>query len=177
MTQTTTPTMPTLPLAPLTQLGKNRRRNGQTTPLRAEGGQFLALLVPSDEGERQAQAMENWLQACASDEPFALELVGTRREQGFLLRASSQAQLTLLCKQLEAQYPQAEIQRVTPHADPLIVRTGEHAVVGEFFLAQPSWLPLKTFTGKALVPLRINNPSLMLPLQIGRGYPLFASPC
>src|SRR5258708_39425627 len=118
MTQTTTPTMPTLPLAPLTQLGKNRRRNGQTTHLRAEGGQFLALLVPSDEGERQAQAMENWLQACASDEPFAFELVGTRREQGFLLRASSQAQLTLLCKQLEAQYPQPEFQGTASQSYP-----------------------------------------------------------
>ncbi len=115
-----------------------------------QGGQFLALIVPSDEGERQAQAMENWFQACASDEPFALELVGTRREQGFLLRASSQTQLTMLCKQLEAQYPQAEIQRVAQHADPLIVHAGEHAVVGEFSLAQPSYLPLKTFTGNAL---------------------------
>jgi hypothetical protein len=50
-----------------------------------QGCRFLALILPSDEGERQAQAMENWFQACSSDEPFSLELVGTRREQGFLL--------------------------------------------------------------------------------------------
>jgi len=135
-------TMPTIPLA------SSSYANQQQATL--QGGQFLALIVPSDEGERQAQAMENWLQACASDKPFALELVGTRREQGFLLRASSEAQLAMLCKQLEAQYPQAEIQRVAPYADPLIVHTGEHAVIGEFTLSQPSWLPLKTFTGKAL---------------------------
>src|SRR6266700_7584445 len=91
----------------------------------AQGASHLVMIVPHEEGERQAQAMENWFQACASDEPFSLELVGTKREQGFLLRASSEEQLTLLCKQLEAQYPQAEIQRVASHADPLIVRPGE----------------------------------------------------
>jgi hypothetical protein len=133
--------MPTTPL---------RQAQSQQPPSRLEGGQFLALLVPSDEGERQAQAMENFLQACSSDEPFALELVGTRREQGFLLRASSQAQLTYLSKQIEAQYPQVEIQRVASHADPLLLHADEHAVVGSFALAQPSYLPLKTFTGKAL---------------------------
>jgi hypothetical protein len=114
------------------------------------GGHFLALIVPSDEGEREAQAMENWFQACSSDEPFALELVGTRREQGFVLRASSETQCTLLCKQLEAQYPQAEIQRIAPYADPLLLHPGEQAVIGEFTLTQPRYLPLKTFTGKAL---------------------------
>ncbi len=35
--------------------------------------------------------MESWFQACGTEEPFALELVGTSKEQGFLLRASSQA--------------------------------------------------------------------------------------
>ncbi len=159
MTQTISPLiLSTTPTAPLLTLGGN----GQGTPPPSapgtsavpspepEGGQFLAVILPGDEGERQAQAMENWLQACASDEPFSLELVGTRREQGFLLRASSEEQLTLLCKQLEAQYPQAEIQRVAPTADPLILHAGEHAMIGEFSLAQPSYLPLKTFIGKAL---------------------------
>jgi hypothetical protein len=156
LSQPTTPTMPTVPLAATDQ--PHLGGNGQGTPTRhtsplpsePQGCPFLALIVPADEGERQAQAMENWFQACSSDEPFSLELVGTRREQGFLLRASSETQLTLLCKQLEAQYPQAEIQRVTPHADPLILHTGELAVIGEFSLAQPSYLPLKTFSGKAL---------------------------
>ena len=50
---------------------------------------YLLWIVPFDEGEQSAQAMENWFQACATDEPFSLELVGTRRQQGFLLRASS----------------------------------------------------------------------------------------
>jgi hypothetical protein len=108
------------------------------------------MIVPSDEGERQAEAMENWFQACASDEPFSLELLGTSREQGFVLRASSQAQLVMLCKQFEAQYPQAEIHRLAPSADPLVLRSGEHAVIGEFALASPTWMPLKTFSGKTL---------------------------
>ncbi len=158
MTQTTTPTTPTVPLPARTELGGNGQEipppavSGKKAPRSPEpqGCQFLALITPSDEGERQAQAMENWFQACASDEPFSLELVGTKREQGFLLRASSEAQLTLLCKQLEAQYPQAEVQRVLQQADPLILHSGEHAVIGEFSLAQPSYLPLKMFTGKAL---------------------------
>lgn len=115
-----------------------------------QGSQYLAMIIPFDEGELQAQAMENWFQACASDQPFCLELAGTRREQGFLLRSSSEAQLTMLCKQLQAQYPQAEIQRVTPLADPLVLHSGEHAIIGEFALAQPSWMPIKTFPGKAL---------------------------
>jgi hypothetical protein len=123
-----------------------------TTPLACApaGSEYLAMIIPFDEGELQAQAMENWFQACASDEPFCLELVGTRREQGFLFRASSETQLLLLSKQFQAQYPQAEIQRVAPDADPLLVHPGEHAVVGTFVLTQPSWMPLKTFTGKAL---------------------------
>lgn len=115
-----------------------------------QGCEYLAMIVPFDEGELQASAMENWFQACSSDEPFCLELVGTRREQGFVLRASSETQLTLLCKQFQAQYPQADIQRVDPCSDPLVIRPGEHAVVGTFALAEPSWMPLKTFTGKAL---------------------------
>src|SRR3989440_3682162 len=116
----------------------------------AQGGSYLVMIVPHEEGERQAQAMETWFQACASDEPFALELVGTRREQGFVLRASSEAQLTLLSKQFEAQYPQAELHRIARAADPLLVHPGEVAVVGEFALARASWMPLKTFSGKVL---------------------------
>src|SRR5579883_2084276 len=134
----TTSTAPTIPLsappaAPVTQ-----------------GGTYVVMIVPSDEGERQAEAMENWFQACASDEPFSLELVGTSREQGFVLRASSEAQLVMLCKQFEAQYPQAEIHRLAPSADPLALRAGEHAVIGEFALTSPAWMPLKTFSGKTL---------------------------
>jgi hypothetical protein len=116
----------------------------------AQGGAHLVMIVPHEEGERQAQAMETWFQACASDEPFSLELVGTRREQGFVLRASSEAQLTLLSKQFEAQYPQAELHRIAPAADPLLVHPDELAVVGEFALARASWMPLKTFSGKVL---------------------------
>ncbi|MBA2680410.1 MAG: hypothetical protein H0U76_18675 [Ktedonobacteraceae bacterium] len=115
-----------------------------------EGCNHLALIVPSDEGELEAQAMENWFQACSSDEPFSLELTGTRREQGFVLRASSEAQMKLLCKQFQAQYPQAEIERIAPSADPLLLRPGEHAVVGEFSLAKEAWMPLKIFPAKAL---------------------------
>src|SRR5579884_3101663 len=131
---TSSPTAPTVPIQVPTK----------------QGNTHLLMIVPHEEGERQAAAMENWFQACSSDEAFALELAGTRREQVFLLRAGSDEQLTLLSKQFDAQYPQAEQQRIAPGADPLLLPPGEHAVVGEFALAQPAWMPLKTFSGKAL---------------------------
>src|SRR5216110_2208239 len=125
------------------------RISTQTTiPL--QGSQHLAMIVPSDEGELEASAMENWFQACSSDEPFALELVGTRREQGFVLRASSETRLTLRCKQFQAQYPQAEVVRIAPSADPLLLRAGDYAVIGEFGLAAAAWMPIKMFPAKAL---------------------------
>ena len=123
----------------------------QPSPL-GEGPPYLLMIVPFDEGEIQAQAMENWFQACATDEPFSLELTGTRREQGFLLRASSKAQLTLLRKQFEAQYPQADIDDLTAkaQADPLLMQPGEQVLIGDFALSRDSWMPLKTFSGEAL---------------------------
>ncbi len=165
MTTPSHPTTPTAPTVTLPPTGVSRpgsvgngggaspqgaRRLVAPPPPASEGCRFLALIVPPDEGEREAQAMENWLQACSFEEPFSLELVGTRREQGFVLRASSERQLASLCKQFEAQYPQAQIQRVLPQADPLLLHPDEQAVIGEFSLAQSSYLPLKTFTGKAL---------------------------
>ncbi|BCL83597.1 hypothetical protein ccbrp13_60620 [Ktedonobacteria bacterium brp13] len=115
-----------------------------------DGDEYVMLILPSEEGERQASAMENFFQACATDEAFSLELVGTRREQGFVLRASSAEQLVLLSKQFAAQYPQAELHRIEPATDPLFLHPGEHAVIGEFALSQPPWMPLKTFSGKTL---------------------------
>ncbi|GHO82321.1 hypothetical protein KSZ_03270 [Dictyobacter formicarum] len=114
------------------------------------GAEYVLLMLPGEEGALQASAMENFFQACATDEAFSLELVGTRREQGFVLRASSEEQLILLSKQFSAQYPQAELHRIAPVADPLFLHPGEHAVIGEFALSQPPWMPLKTFSGNTL---------------------------
>src|SRR5205823_5563909 len=62
----------------------SRKASGRRTAMTAHpthpdprGNPHLLLIVPSSEGERQAEAMETWIQACADDEPFALELVGT----------------------------------------------------------------------------------------------------
>lgn len=138
----TTITIPQTPTPP------HARRRPAT--VRVPGAEYLALILPSDEGELTASAMENWYQACSTDEPFALEITGTSREQGFVLRASSQAQFDLLCKQLEAQYPQCDILRIHPLADPLRPQPGEVVMIGEFGLLQDSWLPIKVFSGKAL---------------------------
>jgi hypothetical protein len=126
-------------------------QTGRTVPLRSgEGPAPLLLMIPGDEEKRSAQAMETCLQACATEEPFAFELVGTRREQGFVLRTSSEQQAMLLCGQLEAEYPQVEWQRIPPEADPLLLHEGEHALVGALDLTRPTWLPIKTF-GKELL--------------------------
>jgi hypothetical protein len=132
--------MPTTPLAPTSV-------EIIATPV---GAEHLMLIMPSEEGELQASAMENFFQACATDEAFSLELAGTRREQGFILRASSADQLVLLSKQFSAQYPQAELHRIAPSADPLLLQEGEHAVIGELAMTQKPWMPLKTFSGKVL---------------------------
>ena len=89
--------------------------------------------------------MENLLQAFSLDEPFALELYGTSDRQHFLMRAGSEEALETLCQQLLAQYPQAQLQRVSPVADPLIIAGNEHALVGDFTLRTPVWMPIKTF--------------------------------
>lgn len=123
----------------------------QTEGITQHGAEHLLLLVPSVEGELQSNAMETFFQACATDEPFALELVGTRREQGFVLRASSAEQLLLLSKQFAATYPQAELRRIAQQADPLRLHPEEQALIGTLALAQKSYLPLKTFSGKTLV--------------------------
>jgi hypothetical protein len=111
------------------------------------GSAYLLLITPSD--EEQTNAIENFFQAIGTEQPFALELVGTRREQGFVLRASSEDQLVLLSKQLQALYPQAELSRIAPNADPLILHPGEHAVIGTLVMTQKPWMPLKTFKAEA----------------------------
>lgn len=148
---TTSPTAPTVVL----HAASDRQQTAKTTDVNAsekkrEGGLFLARIVPSDEGELLVAAMENWFQACSSDEPFSLELVGTHREQRFVLRATSSEQLNMLCKQLEAQYPQADIRHIAPADDPLLLRPGEQAAIAEFALQQETWMPIKTFSGKVL---------------------------
>src|SRR5690348_12806485 len=120
MTQRTPAGRPTAPTLPV--------------PAALSGNEHLAVIVPHEEGERLSSAMETCLQACSTEEPFALELVGTTREQRFVLRACSHAQLVFLCKQLEAQYPQAEILHLPASSDPLLLHAGEHAVVGSFAL-------------------------------------------
>jgi len=43
----------------------------------------------------------------------------------------------LLYKQFAAQYTQAELQHIAPAFDPLVLREGEHAIIGQFALTQP----------------------------------------
>src|SRR5256884_9124347 len=107
------------------------------------------MMCPCDGGDLRATAWENWFQGWAPGEPFSLELTGTRRKQGFLLRAGSKAQLTLLRKQFEAQYPQADIYDLTgeAQADPLLMQPGEQVLIGDFALSRDSWMPLKMFSG------------------------------
>jgi hypothetical protein len=114
----------------------------QTLPLSTA---YVVQIVPPSEIEREALAMENLLQAFSLEEPFSLEICGEKRRQRFLLRAESQSTLETLCYQLLAQYPQAQIRRLSPIADPLAMKLGEHAIIGDFSLRAPTWMPIKTF--------------------------------
>src|SRR5579862_8563625 len=140
---TTTAAQPTAPTAQQTTVKLVAGATPTTRPLA-----YIAQLVPPLEGEREALAMENLLQACTSECPFSLELAGNRRVQTFLLRTDSTENLETLCQQVRAQYPQVQTNMVKSSADPLALKQGEHALVGDFALSGPSWMPIKTFWGK-----------------------------
>jgi hypothetical protein len=117
----------------------------QSTLPRAVSTAYIVQIIPSSEIEREALAMENLLQAFTLDEPFSLEMCGEPAQQRFLLRTTSLETLETLCQQVLAQYPQAQLRRVSPIADPLTLSEGEHAIIGDFALRAPAWMPIKTF--------------------------------
>lgn len=124
--------------------------HSQTTQSQDISTAYVVQVVPPGELEREALAMENLLQAFTLDEPFSLELCGDPAQQRFLLRAGSPEALETLSQQVLAQYPQAQLRPVSSKADPLILREGEHAVVGDFDLRAPAWMPIKTFWDKEM---------------------------
>src|SRR5947208_13567440 len=91
------------PTVPLTPVQKARPQltppvegaPHQPSPAREEGPPYLLMIVPFDEGERQAQPMEHGLQARAADGPLSFDLPRTRRAQGLLLGAGPKAPRTL----------------------------------------------------------------------------------
>ena len=126
-------------------------RERSSEPVQAQTSTaYIVQIIPSSDIEREALAMENLLQAFSLDEPFSLELCGEHNQQRFLLRAASESALETLCKQMLAQYPQAQLSRVSPMADPLALADGEHAIIGDFTLRTSIWMPIKTFWGEEL---------------------------
>jgi len=106
---------------------------------------YVVQIIPPAEIEREAGAMENLLQSFSLSEPFTLELCGEPKQQRFLLRAGSTSALRTLCQQILAQYPQAQLRRIASANDPLLLRPGESAMVGDLGLRAATWLPIKTF--------------------------------
>ena len=120
------------------------KRNASPPP-QAVPPAYVVQVVPSRDGQRDALAMENLLQSLASDEPFSLELIGNVHRQAFLLRAGSKSTLESLCRQLQAQYPQADIRRKHQSVDPLRLAPDERAATASFVLRTHSFFPIKTF--------------------------------
>src|SRR2546429_8557293 len=85
----------------------------------------LQVVPPRTASSRDMAALETVMQGLALDtrHPVALEIARTERGRQFLVRATSRAALEHLAAQIQARYPQANIQPLTD--DPLVLRPGE----------------------------------------------------
>src|SRR5258708_15747843 len=113
----------------------------------AENERFLAsVLVPRVSSTRDMTVLETAMQGLALDasRPVALELAATTTSRHFLLRATSALSLRHLADQVQARYPQAIIQPVTPQDDPFALRESEMVSGVELRAGAAAYLPLHT---------------------------------
>jgi energy-coupling factor transporter ATP-binding protein EcfA2 len=106
--------------------------------------------VPRASSTRDITALETAMQSLTLHEryPVALEIAGTATSRAWLLRATTPAALRHLVAQIQARYPQAEID--TPEDDPLTLQAGEVASVVELTPGAASYLPLRTLAEQEL---------------------------
>ena len=102
----------------------------------------LLAVTPPRTGERTLLGVENLLQSIAVPEPFSLELAGDA--DGVMLMARCQDE-AVVRGQIAAHYPQARIQDVAPHEDPLRLGEGEEAWGMTLRASGPDYVPLRTF--------------------------------
>lgn len=109
------------------------------------------IRVPRASSTRDITALETAMQGLTLNarQPVALEIAGTATERAWLLRATTPVALRHLVAQIQARYPQAEIE--VPEHDPLALQPGEVAAVTELCPGAASYLPLRTLSERELL--------------------------
>ena len=108
----------------------------------AKNRPVLLAVTPPRTGERTLLGVENLLQSIAVPEPFSLELAGDADGVVLLARCLDDQ---VVRGQIAAHYPQARIQEVPPHDDPLRLDEGEQAWSMTLRADGPEYVPLRTF--------------------------------
>ncbi|MEP7200761.1 MAG: hypothetical protein ABI874_13145, partial [Chloroflexota bacterium] len=101
-------------------------------------------IIPPRDNQRDALAVANLLAALQVRAPFALELSATHERKHILMRADERT-LRMLTAHLEGAHPQARFELLNADEDPAHVTPSEHILSAELILAQPEYLPLRTF--------------------------------
>ncbi len=106
------------------------------------GRTCVAILPPRSHSSRDMAALETTMHTLTLDRrhPVSLEIAGTAQERLFLLRATTPGALRHLAKQLQAQYPQAEVRDT---ADPLPIQVEEDVSVIELTAGAASYQTLR----------------------------------
>ena len=108
----------------------------------------LLTVTPPRKGKRTMVGVENMLGALALPEPFSLEIAGDIDGVTLMARCRSQS---MVKQQLEAIYPQALINEVSPEEDPLRLEEGEQAWSASLRIEGPEYVPLRVFGDDDLV--------------------------
>ena len=144
----------------MTQLLQKQMQEATQTS-RQESCLVLQVVPPRTASSRDMAALETVMQGLALDDrhPVALEIARTGNGRQFLLRATSHAALAHLAAQIQARYPQANIQ--PPADDPLMLRPGEIVTAVALRPGAASYLPLRAFREREL-PTEGTDPLLGL---------------
>jgi len=121
----------------------------------------LQVIPPRSASNRDIAALETVMQGLALGvrHPVTLEIARTVRGRQFLLRATSPAALEHLAAQVQARYPQANIQPFTD--DPLMLGPEETVTAVELQPGAASYLPLRSWREREL-PVAGTDPLLGL---------------
>ncbi len=108
----------------------------------------LLAVTPPRKGKRTMVGVENMLGTLALPEPFSLEIAGDVDGVTLMARCRSRS---MVKQQLEALYPQALINEVSPTEDPLRMEGGEQAWSTALRIEGPEYVPLRVFGDDDLV--------------------------
>ena len=109
----------------------------------ADSEPVLILLTPPRAGDQAWSGIGNMLSVLASEEPFCLELASSDQTTDLMVRCAQS--LSRFRRALQAQFPQAHLQQVTPEADPMHFNDNEVAYTQTLRVVGPEFLPIQTF--------------------------------